>query len=217
VGNPYAVSGTRVAERPIILNRPFYSVAELGYVNRDYPWRTLDFFTENSADGGLLDLFTMSQSNEPYLRGKVSLNAQSPTVMESMLKSTFADVLDGTPVTYPTKIANSIVGLTGAPLVNKADIPAKIVSKLVAADFGNTDEQNVKARREGIARALVDVTQTRTWNLLIDVVAQSGKYAPAATGLNEFVVEGERRFWLHVAIDRITGEVVDQQLEPVTQ
>ena len=29
------------------------------------------------------------------------------------------------------------------------------------------------------------------------------------------VVEGEKRYWLHIAIDRFTGEVIDQQLEAV--
>jgi hypothetical protein len=31
------------------------------------------------------------------------------------------------------------------------------------------------------------------------------------------VVEGERRYWLHVAIDRYTGQVVDKQLEVVNE
>ena len=50
---------------------------------------------------------------------------------------------------------------------------------------------------------------------MIDVIAQSGRYPPTATSLANFVVEGEKRYWLHVAIDRFTGEVVDQQLEAV--
>jgi len=220
-GNPYAKSTARVADRPIILNRPFSSVAELGYVNRDYPWRTLDFFSLKSADGGLLDLFTMGQSEEPYLKGKVSLNTQNRAVVEAMLTSTFADVLGSAPVTFPERIATTVAGLTsqssGLPLVNKSEIPNQIVSQLAPTDFGGTDEQFIKARREGVTRALADVTQTRTWNLLIDIVAQSGRFGPAATAADQFVVEGERRFWLHVAIDRITGEIVDQQLEPVTQ
>ena len=29
------------------------------------------------------------------------------------------------------------------------------------------------------------------------------------------IVEGEKRYWLHIAIDRFTGEVIDQQLEAV--
>src|ERR1700761_7281691 len=43
--------------RPVILNRPFQSVAELGYVHRGMPWKSLDFFTPQSADDALLDVF----------------------------------------------------------------------------------------------------------------------------------------------------------------
>ena len=32
------------------------------------------------------------------------------------------------------------------------------------------------------SRALGEVGQTRTWNLMLDVIAQSGRYAPGATG-----------------------------------
>ncbi|MCA1658742.1 MAG: hypothetical protein LC627_05540, partial [Verrucomicrobiaceae bacterium] len=60
-----------------------------------------------------------------------------------------------------------------------------------------------------------DTCQARTWNLMIDVIAQSGRYPPTATTLRDFVVEGEKRYWLHVAIDRFTGEVIDRQLEAV--
>jgi hypothetical protein len=50
---------------------------------------------------------------------------------------------------------------------------------------------------------------------MIDVIAQSGRYPPTAAGLGDFIVEGEKRYWLHVAIDRFTGEIIDQQLEAV--
>jgi chloramphenicol 3-O-phosphotransferase len=55
------------------------------------------------------------------------------------------------------------------------------------------------------------------WNLLIDVVAQSGRYSPNAGALDQFFVEGEKRYWMHVAIDRYTGEVVDKQVEQATE
>ena len=71
--------------------------------------------------------------------------------------------------------------------------------------------------RELIGRSLAEVTQTRTWNLLIDLIAQSGRYPAAATNLSQFVVEGEKRYWLHIAIDRLTGQVIDQQLEAVSE
>ena len=48
-----------------------------------------------------------------------------------------------------------------------------------------------------VVRALAEMGQTRTWNLLIDVIAQTGRYAPAATSVtqaNKFTVEGEKRY-----------------------
>ena len=62
------------------------------------------------------------------------------------------------------------------------------------------------------------VSQTRVWNVLIDVVAQSGHYKPTASSLrDDFIVEGEQHYWVHVAIDRFTGEVLDKQIEVVNE
>src|SRR5207244_3072141 len=55
---PYYTIST--SYHPIMLNRPFRNVAELGYAFRDLPWKTLDFFTDKSADAGLLDIFTIN-------------------------------------------------------------------------------------------------------------------------------------------------------------
>ena len=55
---------------------------------------------------------------------------------------------------------------------------------------------------------------------MIDVIAQSGRYPPTATtaaDLPKFIVEGEQRYWVHVAIDRFTGQVIDQQVEVVKE
>ncbi len=69
---------------------------------------------------------------------------------------------------------------------------------------------------EAPVRALAPVANTRTWNLLIDIIAQAaGLLSPNASSIADFVVQGERRYWLHVAIDRYTGKIIDQQLEPV--
>ena len=48
-------------------------------------------------------------------------------------------------------------------------------------------------------------------------MAQSGKYPPNATPLEQFVVEGERRYWMHVAIDRFTGQIIAQEVEVPTE
>jgi hypothetical protein len=33
--------------------------------------------------------------------------------------------------------------------------------------------------------------------------------------LSNFLVEGEQHYWVHVAIDRFTGQVIDKQMEVV--
>jgi hypothetical protein len=53
---------------------------------------------------------------------------------------------------------------------------------------------------------------------LIDVIAQTGRYTPDATSIgqgNKFVVQGEQHYWVHVAIDRFTNQVIDKQIEVV--
>ena len=72
--------------------------------------------------------------------------------------------------------------------------------------------------KETTSRAVPEVGQTRTPNLMIDVIAQSGRYKPNAQNLAaDFIVEGEQRYWVHVAIDRFTGQVIDKQIEPVNE
>jgi hypothetical protein len=52
---------------------------------------------------------------------------------------------------------------------------------------------------------------------MIDVIAQSGRYPTTANSLAGFLVEGEQHFWVHVAIDRFTGQVADKQIEVVNE
>ena len=234
--------GQREADRPIILNRPFNHVADLGYAFRDDPWRSLDFFsayngTSTSADSGLLDLFSVRE--EPAMvAGRVDLNTQNATVLQSVLSQTVIDVLGNvTGTAYTTNNTSAVTALatqmtsftsgtvagTG-PLVNKDQLVTKLNPALTASALassvstGNpTDPQNIKACREAFVRTLADVGQTRTWNLMIDLVAQAGRYPPTANSLDQFVVEGEKRYWLHVAIDRFTGKVIDERIEPVSE
>ena len=107
----------------------------------------------------------------------------------------------------------------GAAIVNVTTVqPARSPQDLarITADtgvlsyLGSTEE-----KKEGVSRALAELCQTRVWNLIIDVVAQSGHYPPNATDLTQFVVQGEKRYWLHVAIDRFSGDVIDRQVEAV--
>jgi hypothetical protein len=97
-------------------------------------------------------------------------------------------------------------------LITRSGLPTTILP--TAAN----DNQSVKARREVVPRAVSSVSQTRVWNVVIDVVAQTGRYKPNAQSLqNDFVVEGEQHYWVHVAIDRLTGQVLDKQIEVVNE
>ena len=99
------------------------------------------------------------------------------------------------------------------------------VSNVIGSDcFTNSagTPSLVKTEGESLVRALSESSNTRTWNLLIDVIGQSGHFVnnsnPVTSGgTDNFVVDGERRYWLHIAIDRYTGKIVGEQLELVDQ
>jgi hypothetical protein len=204
-------------------------VGELGHAFRDMPWKTLDFFSPTSADAGLLDIFTLSDA--PVIAGRVNPNTPHAEVLEALLGGASQNVGEGTTLSPAavTAVANDIVTTTKAtPFRNRGDIVADYLANTSLSSVLNkfngpfgANPLGLKIEREAIVRALAESANTRTWNLLIDIVAQSGKYPSTvnASALvpDQFVVEGQRHYWLHLAIDRYTGEVVDQQLEPVDE
>src|SRR5262249_21570637 len=108
----------------------------------------------------------------------------------------------------PTNVITSLLlagrwaSPTAAPMRNPADLANLIARASPSPSPTLLDPSIPKTQRESIVRALSEVDQTRTWNLLIDVVAQTGRFAPNTTSLaNGFVVNGEQRYWIHVAID----------------
>lgn len=217
-------AGMSPTPRPTItpypmLNRPFRNVGELGYAYKGSGSLTVDFDTAASTDGPLLDLFTFNTA--AVRAGIVDLNTANPGVIAALIKSaitveatsstaTLAPANNAAASPTPVPTSGVVFSTLGTPAIGRQALP-----RLTAATgtvIGASDEQ-----KETVARALGDVTQTRTWNLLIDVIAQSGRYPPTAGALPNFLVEGEKRYWLHVAIDRFTGEVIDQQLEAVEE
>jgi hypothetical protein len=235
---PYAAS---TAYRPIILNRPFQNVAELGYAFRDLPWKTLDLFSQNSADAGLLDVFCINdgpRSTTPYnangdlgmvvppvVAGVVNLNTRQAPVLQSVLAGANWDLTPsivnntGTPTDQiaPTMATNIANATSATAMKNKTVMITRAGLPTTILPTASQDNQTVKARREVVPRAISSVAQTRVWNLLIDVVAQSGRYPPGETDPKKFIVEGEQHYWVHVAIDRFTGQVIDRQVEVVKE
>jgi len=211
--------GVSSPRRPVILDRPFRSVGELGYVFRDEPFKTLDFWSEQSGDSMLLDVFSLT--DEPFIAaGKLQLNNSPETVIRAVLRGAGKNASNpGTSFNLTDSLARSLASaisnkLRTAPLLNNGEIATKL-GTTIQEGLSSTEDRGNKTYAETPMRALAAVTDTRTWNLLIDVIAQSGRIAPKATSLSQFLVEGEKRYWLHVAIDRVTGEIIGQQLEPV--
>jgi hypothetical protein len=237
---PYYTSPT--SYHPIMLNRPFRHVAELGYAFRDLPWKTLDFFTDKSADAGLLDVFCIndgSRSTTPYnangdlgtvvpttAAGSANLNSTQAADLQTVLAGAILDELNsttqvsntGTSATAAPVLAANIMNATSTtPMQNKAELLTRANLPTTILPTASNDNQAVKAQREVVARAITSVSQTRVWNLVIDVVAQSGRYPPGETDPKKFIVEGEQRYWVHVAIDRFTGQVISKQIEVVNE
>jgi len=209
--NPYQTDESKA--RPVILNRPFRSLGELGYVFRDQPWKTLDFFSDKSGDAALLDYFSLEETT--LVGGTVNINSASPTVLELLLSDAAQEEFSPTSaLTSPADKADGLRAVVESePLVSKSALVGRVIGD---GGFNVTgDEGDIKTRREASLRALGSVAMTRTWNLLIDVVAQAGRFAPTATSADQFMVEGERRYWMSLAIDRYTGKVVSSKLEPV--
>lgn len=220
----------RYLERPVILNRPFRSVGELGYVFRDEPWKTLDFFSRYSADLGLLDVFSLDESVEepPLVAGKVNLNSARPEVLAALLRGTTQQLAGINPeVPQSFLSADDAQGLAERvvqesrfePFAHRGDLVPRVMDREGGEEVFDPSPYLattvVKAHREAAVRTLTEIGTTRTWNIMLDLVAQSGRFTAASQGPEDFLVTGEKRYWVHLAIDRITGDILDIKKEIV--
>jgi hypothetical protein len=225
--------------RPRILNRAFRSVAELGYVFSDVPWRQLDLSHPASANGTLLDVFCLHSDPTTYespriSRGRVNLNAAPPEVLAALFEGTAKSVIAGNTISRddalklgtaldqwvsssdPTKgrlrSRSDLVGsttATGGAFASQGFMSQ--ISTLLPAD------KSIGETREAVVRALADSSDTRTWNLMIDLVAQSGELSKGAASLRQFIVRGQVHRWIFLSIDRFTGEILHQSSEYVSE
>jgi hypothetical protein len=212
-----------------LLNRRFENVGEFGYAYSPLsttPSKTLDFASANSNDRAILDFFTYNTAS--VRDGIVNLNTRNGPVLASIIRG--ALLHDPGSENTPTALASQAIALAaaqaivretstsggGRPAVTRAD-----VARLTAAAFAAVPSLAASDEaKQTIARALAEIGQARTWNLMIDVIAQTGKYPPGTPDLSnpaKFVVEGEKRYWLHIALDRDNGTVLGTQLEEVLE
>ncbi|PYJ26458.1 MAG: hypothetical protein DME89_12705, partial [Verrucomicrobia bacterium] len=195
----------RPATVPIVLNHPFSNVGEFGYGldTASINFSPLNFTSETSNDRPVLDFFSYNPILHGYPRvGIFNLNTRNAPVLAAALKGALKnDTLLPPPssgiisASEAAAAAQRIVDETKLrPVLNRGDV-ARLVR--LGANASWTKEQ-----KEAIGRVLAEMGQARTWNLFIDVIAQTGKCAPGETDLTRFVVEGEKRYWLHIALGR---------------
>jgi hypothetical protein len=205
--------------RPMVLQRPFRNVAELGHVFRDQPWKSVNLFHESSADLALPDLFQLSEVEPAVVAGKVNLNSATSPALKAVFRGAGKWLTanakafgNSTSSAQGDALATSASGtITGNSSLHISQALSKVLpagNETITSNLGT-----VKAEREAFARSVAGMTQTRTWNLMIDVIAQAGRN----TGGGNFNVQGESRYWVHLALDRFTGEVVDIQWEAVNE
>jgi hypothetical protein len=214
------------------LQRPFQNVGELGYAYNPVTGNTLDFRTTGSSETALLDFFTYNTTDNtatyhlpyPLRAGPVNINTRNSAVIAALLTGAlpiWPPPGTGVPASSATPAATLIANATsvqpagydGGQAVGRQDLAR--LAAAVGSTIGSTEQP-----QETVTRALSDTTQTRTWGLLIDVIAQTGRYALDATNIgqaNKFVVQGEQHYWVHVAIDRFTNQVIDEQIEVVSE
>lgn len=236
-------NGQTMGRRPLVLNRPFRSVGELGYASRDLPFKTLDFFTAYSGDAALLDVFCLTDQ-PAVVAGQINPNNAPAPVLEAVLAGASkqeALATSTTPHNLDAEARDIAAGISTAAapgsFANRADLVTKLgvhfdkgaiaksaTTSVLLQGFSSSAnpsaDQRDKTYLEAPIRALADVTNARTWNLMIDVIAQAGTFPADAPATPEalsssFNIQSETHYWLHVAIDRYTGEIVDQSLEQV--
>ncbi len=211
-----------LSSRPIVLNRPFRSVGEMGYAFRGTPCRSLDFFSAASGDAALLDFFSVSEvPDDGVTGGRISINSANVNTLAALLRGALTDEESGSTLTVAraTEAAQSLVNLisdtsaSGGPLLNRTELVTRWLGDQGRLDIGS-DSERIKRQREVFVRALADTAETRTWNLLIDLIAQTGRLPKGDPGLDQFLVESERHVWVHLSIDRLTGRIVHLSQEP---
>jgi hypothetical protein len=163
----------------------------------------------------------------------VNLNTRNGPVLASIIRGAWVhdpgvQTLPPDPTTYLVSRDDALAAgqaivqetTSNGPALTRADVArlaAAAASALHQVSGASEDE-----KKQTIARALAEAGQTRTWNLMIDVIAQTGKYAPGTlpselTDPAKFIVQGEKRYWLHIALDRDSGTVLGTQLEEVVE
>ena len=164
-----------------------------------------------------MDAFCVGDEPE-VTAGRINPNSASKEVLASIISQA---VNQESPVASQSQLsaANALSVAQGVkdwiavkgPMTDRENL-ANAVANSVKTNLNQFNEAN-KNLREASIRALAPVSDLRTWNLLIDVVAQTGRFPAGSSSASDFDVRGEKRYWLQIAIDRVTGKVIGKNLE----
>ena len=214
----------------VFLNRRFENVGEFGYAYSPLSTmtsKTLDFASAASNDRAILDVFTYNTAS--VREGTVNLNTRNGPVLASIIRGALLHDLGGE--VPPTSLVSQTDALAAGqaivqettsatagrgPALTRADVARLAAAAAAAVPNLAADDETKKT----IARALAETGRARTWNVMIDVIAQTGQYTSDATNVtqaNKFIVQGEKRYWLHIALDRDDGTVLGSQLEELAE
>lgn len=227
-----------LTSRPVVLNRMFRSPAELGLVFRDIPWRSLDFFSEGTGSGSsraatsgdiaLLNIFGVADG--PYSAGAIDPNKAPLPVLQALLANTLE---------YPAK-EDQITALTSTsetsdvishlftnisydpsnPAFSKSIMNESDILTTFMTDSGikpSLGTRKNKTAVESFIRGLSGSVDTRTWNVMIDLLAESGRLPVQASDLSQFIPSSQKRYWIFLAIDRVTGQILDKNVESINE
>jgi hypothetical protein len=158
--------------------------------------------------------YAQALANSLVARTGSSLTGQGPLANVSELAGKWNSLVTTNSGTV-TNGGLSYVGFSSDP-ANTNDMTTAQTNAGIT-DTNDGGDVRVERFRNAPIRALANAGTTRVWNLMIDVIAQTGRFPSSATGLANFNVEGERRYWVHVALDRYTGKVLDEQIEEVKE
>ncbi len=223
------------ASRPIILNRPFRSVGDLGYTFRTCRGKTSISLPPKALIPGLLDLFSIDDGD--VTAGRVSLNTRQPLVLQALFSnankleespSSTSVIKGGGSATDAASIAHQITTSSStSPFMNRADLVNRFTS---SAETSSTDSRFTglptlafTARSRQYHQVPTRERHARPGRCDHDPHVElddrchcpkrplpSGSHGPEP-------IRGRRRTSLLAACGHrpITGQVVDRVLEPV--
>ena len=173
----------------VLLNRRFENVGEFGYAYNPastLPSKTLDFASATSKDRAMLDFFTYNEASPRA--GIVNLNTRNGPVLASIISGALLhDPGSENPPPDRPLVSQARRPRRSASHCSRDDEhhcghgPAVNPSRCCPAGCGSGRSAAYGSRspsdetKQTIARALAEIGQARTWNLMIDVIAQTGQ------------------------------------------